>query len=202
MAVEYFDLRPINWPLLEQPVDIQIYRIVAICVVLYLVISLCVHWSSDRVAYLRWFKSNEISKGSLLSDFGKRSGEPPNRALSRRIGYVADQIQRADDARKKLDALEARILDLEAGKRFNGTSEYTDLLNAQAYLRSTANELKRIVSGIDDILDELPHDFTRVDRLVRLQVYLWYFILPVFLGLASSGWTLRNAIHPSTMLGH
>ncbi|MEJ2022906.1 MAG: hypothetical protein P8X43_12995, partial [Maritimibacter sp.] len=67
IAVERYDLNTVQWEFAGRSIQPEHFREIAIVVLLYSAVSLCVHWYADYVSYTKWFKEAKVGVDDLLS---------------------------------------------------------------------------------------------------------------------------------------
>ncbi len=98
ILVDWYSLDPNRWKLLNGDVTAEVYSGAATVIVGFLSVSLLVHWISDFHLYRKWFKSNEVSMGTLWGMSAPKSTEPPIAGLQRRLDWLLSENDRLDTA--------------------------------------------------------------------------------------------------------
>ena len=184
--VDYYKLEPLNWPLLKGDLEYEAYRAAAASVVLFSSVSLSINWWGDYVAYKKWFKSNEVSQGTLWGMSGPKSTEPPVAGVKRRLEWLAQKHEGLDELIEKIqeiDDLQTRRKDADV--RNKELYEQVKLLLEQS--SGTIESLKEEVRGLSELLDELPRNFRDIDRITKFTIFGWFLGIPLLLGLCAFG---------------
>lgn len=182
--ISWYNLNPAEWGLLNGQVGVDAFRGGAAAIVLYLTVSLLVHWFGDYVSYRKWFKSNEFAMGSIYGNSSPKSGEMPLNGLIRRVSNFEKTGERLKLAYEELETAigreeVARSADEPFYKRLDNLSSAVEKMNGP--LMDIKNNLEAIIL----IVDELDVRFSRTDIVSRFQVYFWHFGMPLSLAAVS-----------------
>ena len=176
--VEYFDLKPIDWPGIKAPVPIEAYELGAVLIVLFLAVSLIIHWSADYVVYTKWFKSNKFSMGTLEGLSSPKNVEGPVDGIRRRLEWLEKENLRFDGAIEKLSALDfGQIRRRESA--FDAEQFLKEMRSALESEVSANRSLANTLTGLEQILDELNVRFSQVTWVTGFVVFFWYLVLPL-----------------------
>jgi hypothetical protein len=169
-----YELTPESMTFFGLRVSPEAFRDGSLFTIALLVLGLLVNWWGDFQAYRKWFKSNEVNKGALYSDYTKELGTPLMESLRAKLqdlkGYYSEldeKINSVDSNREKpqeLHKLQAKIQDLDG----------------------TVGEIHGLISGLDETLSELDVHFSKVHWIAKVQLFGWYLGLPLLL----SGWAI------------
>lgn len=182
IVVELHGLDPNNWKLLNGDVTAAVYHDAVSLLIAFLGCSLLVHWIADHRAYTKWFKTNEISIGSLYGNSLPKSTEPIVPGLRRRLQLLPSEFERLDSAvskMKEFDESKVRRRDAEADHPRLIAEVEEKIANVQGDVSKALRSLK----SLEEILEELPGNFRSVDRMAKFVIYIWYLAFPVVAGV-------------------
>jgi hypothetical protein len=154
--VEYFNLKPLNWPGINGEVPAAAYEFGAGIVIAFLCISLSVHWYSDIVAYRAWFKTNRVSIGTLEGLSSASNTETPLAAVNRRLEWISEDLRNLDELSAEHAKLDDRL-----------------------------KNLARNLNDLDRLLGEIDPNFRRLNGVAKFVLFGWYMLLPLGGGLVA-----------------
>ena len=180
--IDLFQLKPVDWPLLQSDLSLEHYRLAALCIVFFLCASLFLNWWSDFIQYRDWFSSFEVHLGTIEGNSRFNPREHVLSGLSRKIQSLNSSLDEFPEGVNKLEGSDKVIADAKkvSGQRLS--AELRELLNSIQSLERKTDRLVRYVDDIGDLTNEIRNKFARVDRVTKLIVIVWYFAVPLSLG--------------------
>ena len=185
LFVDLFELKPVDWPLLQNDLALTQYQFAAFCVVLFLCLSLFLNWWADYVSYTKWFKSVEVHLGTLAGNSSLKPTEHVLAGLKRKLQAVERGLGDLEKVEKGLEEISEPLEREGQQSRAKILSILNDLDSKLKSLTSKLDLIQSDLNEISDLSGEIRENFSSVDGVTRFVVFVWYLVVPLFLGAAA-----------------
>ncbi len=177
-SVKRYGLNADSWNVFGREIPPEVFTEITTAVMVFLLLTHLVHWWHDYTAYTKWFKINEVSKGSLYGVGAVKNTESPLKALERRLTQLEESNSTANEI-----VLDLGKIDISAIKDIQGDRDVAkDLETLRTTVSTNKDALLTInlnVSDIKELLDGLGPSFNKIKWSSRAVVFVWYLFVPL-----------------------
>jgi len=176
-SIHYFGLKSDEWVVLGKTIPANLLDQLAFYAVIFLAVTHLVHWSSDYIAYTKWFKKNEVIKASIGEIGTVENMQAPFQALLFRLDQLGNSNNNANDRILDLERIDQEVLQSVQGDRNVGV-DLENMRQTIAANASTLETLEESISQIQMLLGDIGPNFSKIKWASRVVIFGWYFAVP------------------------
>lgn len=158
---DIYQLKPTSWNVFGNSIPSEVFNGLAPIFLSGLSVSYFLHWWSDHVSFVNWFRKAEVAVGTMDKMGAVQNTEDSLSGLKRRLDWLVDQMPRIQELEKTVlvDGKELTTQQIAAG---------TEALSTQ-------------MRDVLDALQGIGSKFELVKGTGFVLIYVWYLAVPAAL---------------------